>query len=400
MNYRKLGVSEIEISEISLGAEHLEGQEPEAVAAVVNHALDRGINYIDLVPFTSSIDRDHMGTALSGRREDTMISIHFGIVDKDGEFFKTRDTETCEHSFRDFLTRLRTDHTDILMLSWIDQEEDFNEAFCENGYLGAALRLKREGATQLIALSTHIVSVAEKAIQSGVIDVLMFPVNPAHDLFPGDYGLKKMWNPDTQKELLHSTVEEAGARVTTRGGLYATCAQAGIGLIAMKPYAGGLLLSEGPMMPFLEKKEGLRHPGGMVLSPAQCINYVLSRPGMSTALVGCRSTDQIDAALAFYDCTDEERDFSCIDTHALWKLAGRCTYCNHCEPCPQGIEIGDLLRVLDSEEYAPGPEIHAQYARLKGHGQDCTSCEVCMERCPFGVRVTNRMEQAVAVFGY
>ena len=121
---------------------------------------------------------------------------------------------------------------------------------------------------------------------------------------------------------------------------------------------------------------------------------------MSTALVGCQSTDQIDSALAYYACSDEERDFSCIDTHALWKLAGRCTYCNHCLLCPEGIEIGDLLKVLDSEESAPGSEIRMQYAGFKRHGEDCASCEVCMERCPFGVRVTERMEQAVAVFGY
>ena len=121
---------------------------------------------------------------------------------------------------------------------------------------------------------------------------------------------------------------------------------------------------------------------------------------MSTALVGCLSTDQIDAALAYYDSTEEERDFSSIATHALWKLAGRCTYCNHCLPCPEGIGIGNLLRVLDSEEYAPGPEAATQYARFPSHGGDCTFCGVCMDRCPFGVRVTERMERAVSVFGY
>ena len=400
MEYRKLGKIGFEIGEISLGAEHLEGQDPEIVTSVVNHALDRGINYIDLVPCTSPVDRDNMGMALRGRREETMISIHFGIVEKEGQFFKTRDTKRCEDSFWEFLSRLDTDHTDILMLSWIDQEDDFQAAFDENGYLGAALRIKGEGAARVICLSTHIVSVAERAIQSGVIDGLMFPVNAAHDMFPGDYGLNKMWDPDTQEELMGSTAEEVSARVTTRGGLYTVCEQAGIGLIAMKPYAGGLLLKEGPMTPFLEQKEGLRHPGGMVLNPMQCINYVLSRPGMSTALIGCRSTDQIDAALAYYDCTEAEKDFSSIDTHALWRLAGRCTYCNHCLPCPEDIEIGNLMRILDSEEHSPSPEIETQYALFRTHAEDCTHCRVCMDRCPFGVRVTERMQKAISIFGY
>ena len=154
------------------------------------------------------------------------------------------------------------------------------------------------------------------------------------------------------------------------------------------------------MNEFLEKKKGLRNPGGMVLSPVQCLSYVLGQPGISTALVGCRSSEQIDAAVAYYKASVEERDFSSIDAHELWRLAGRCVYCNHCLPCPEDIPIGDLLRVLDSAEYSPDQPTEAEYERLSTHAQDCTGCDVCTDRCPFGVRVTERMETAVALFGY
>ncbi len=396
MKYRKLGRTDVDISEISLGAEHLENQDPTVVGTVVNHALDQGINYIDLVLYTSPAARDAMGAALRGRRDEIMISAHFGAVSREGQYLKTREPALCEASFEDLLTRLHTDHIDVLMLHWIDKEEDFETAFNKNGYLGSALRLKSQGEVRLLALSTHIVPIAERAIQSGCVDALMFPVNPAHDLFPGDYGLKEMWDESTQRDLLDKKTDG----VETRGSLYLQCEEAGIGLIAMKPYAGGLLLPSGPMTEHLEKKEGLRHPAGMVLSPVQCLSYVLGRPGISTALVGCRSSQQIDAAVAYYEASEAERDFSSIDAHELWRLAGRCMYCNHCLPCPEDVQIGDLLRILDSAEYSPNHQTDIEYRRFSKHAQDCTGCKVCMDRCPFGVRVTDRMEKAVALFGY
>ena len=397
MKYRKIGRTGIDISEISLGAEHLEGQNPDVMKSVVNHALNNGINFIDLVLFASPAARDAMGTALQGRRNEAMLSAHFGAVYREDKYHKTRDAALCEASFEDWLVRLRTDYADILMLHWIDEPEDYEAAFDKNGYLGLAEKLKRQGKARILALSTHVVPIAEKAIKSGAIDALMFPVNPVHDLLPGDFGISEMWDESTHKTLLEKNAD----RTESRRNLYLQCENAGVGLIAMKPYAGGLLLQKGPMHERLEKnEEALRNPAGMVLTPAQCINYVLGRPGTCTTLVGCRSTGQIDEAVAFYEASEAERDFSSIDASRLWKLAGRCTYCNHCLPCPEDIPIGDLIRVLDSSEYSQNDRVKDAYSGFAKHGGDCTGCEVCIDRCPFGVPVTERMEKAVATFGY
>ena len=395
MKYRKLGSTGVDISEISLGAEHLENKDPAAVDAVVKRAIDRGINYVDIVAYTSSANRDAMGAAIYGKRDDILISVHFGAVEQDGKYLRTRDPALCEASFEDLLRRLQTDHADVLMLHCIDDDEDFERAFDRNGYLGSAMNLKSQGKARMIAISTHIVSIAEKAIQSGGIDALMFPVNPAHDLFPGDYGLEEMWDESTMLRLMSREVDS----VTTRGNLYHRW-EAGVGLIAMKTYAGGLLLSSGLTSEFPEEMQGLKHPAGMVLSPVQCISYVLERPGVSTALVGCQTPEQIDDALAYYDASEAERDFSSIEKHRLWRLAGRCTYCNHCLPCPEDIPIGDLIRLLDTAESFRNRQTEIEYRELAKHGEDCTGCEVCMNRCPFSVRVTDRMKAAATLFGY
>jgi predicted aldo/keto reductase-like oxidoreductase len=38
------------------------------------------------------------------------------------------------------------------------------------------------------------------------------------------------------------------------------------------------------------------------------------------------------------------------------------------------------------------------YGRLKAKGSDCTECEICLERCPFGVDIIGKMKRAVQVF--
>ena len=354
------------------------------------------MNYIDFVPYTSPKTRDTVGFALRERRKETMIAVHFGAVERDGKYVKSRDPAECVASFKDFLKRIHTDYTDILMLHWFDSEEEVKAAFDANGFLGSALKLKEQGKARAIALGTHKTTVADMAIESGFVDAIMFPVNPAHDLLPGDYGLDEMWDEKIHRNL----IEKRRAGGTARSNLYQRCESEGIGIIAMKPYAGGLLLSDGPLDEYLATRKELRNPAGMVLSPVQCLSYVLERPGICTALAGCCSTRQVDAAVAYYSASGEDLDYSAIDIHELWKLHGRCVYCNHCLPCPEEIQIGELIRVLDSAEYSYTRQAEGRYRALSVHAEVCTSCEVCMKRCPFGVRVTQRMEDAVELFGY
>ena len=107
---------------------------------------------------------------------------------------------------------------------------------------------------------------------------------------------------------------------------------------------------------------------------------------------GYRSFDYLEAG-------PEERDFSSIDASEMWKLQQRCVYCNHCLPCPAGIEIGDLNRLLDAAEHSSNGGASAGYEGLEGVASDCTQCGVCEERCPFDVPVMERMDRAVELFG-
>jgi predicted aldo/keto reductase-like oxidoreductase len=79
-------------------------------------------------------------------------------------------------------------------------------------------------------------------------------------------------------------------------------------------------------------------------------------------------------------------------------VEGECVYCNHCLPCPEMIDIGQTIRLLEMAQQHLTVELQAGYEALPAKASDCVECGVCVERCPFGVDVTTKMRQAVALF--
>jgi len=380
MLYRKLGRSGLDVGVVGLGAEYLEHASRETVLAVVDEAVAGGVNYIDL--FMPSPDvRDNLGIALKGRRDRVMVAGHLGATLENGQYSKSRDPNPCEAFFDDLLTRLQTDYIDVLMLHFIDEPEDYDRVFSRGGLLELAQRLEKEGKARLIGMSSHRVPVALKAVRSGCIDVLMFPVNPAADILPGDTEMETMFDASKYEQ---ATGRESAA--PSRHELYRACASQGAGIAAMKPYYAGWLFNP-------------ENNSGIVLTPVQCLSYALSQPGVCTVVPGCKTPEEMKAALAYVDAAAKERDFSTIDVNAAWKLRGTCTYCNHCLPCPVSIDIATVTRLADTAGYGRDDRTTAEYLGLPVTASACTECGVCSDRCPFGVDVIANMKRAEELFG-
>lgn len=380
MRYRKLGRTGVRVGIVGLGTEYLEPASKATVTSVVHAALDGGVNYIDLFMASPGV-RDNFGVALQNKRHQVMIAGHLGSVLRDGQYCRSRDKAESAKFFEDLLTRLRTDYIDALMLHFVEEPEDYETVFHPEGLLGLAQKFKKEGKARFIGVSSHSVPVALRMVNSGHIDVLMFPINPAFDTLPGDMTVE-----GSLKEILYHHSDAIGKESTlAREVLYHACAIQNVGLVAMKPYAAGVLFRD--------------NPTSIVLTPAQCLNYVLSQPAVCTVVPGCKNVAEMNAALAFLEATEEEKDFSAINANAMWKLKGSCLYCNHCLPCPVGIDIGTTTRITDTAGYEINDNIVSEYEALSVKASACTECGVCMERCPFGVDVIDNMNRAMDIFG-
>lgn len=380
MLYRKLGRTGLDVGIIGLGAEHLEHEPKEVVKSVVDEALNGGVNYIDLFMPSPGI-RDIFGDILKGRRDKVMIAGHLGSTFKDGQYCRTREKDFSEKYFYDLLTRLKTDYIDILMLHFIDEQDEYDTAFGQGSLFELALKLKAEGKARFIGMSSHKSGVSIKAVNSGHIDVLMFPINPAFDMLPGEIELMDLWKDDPYKQLEQNDYTPAFGRRE----LYRTCEKQGVGIVVMKPYAAGWLFSK-------------ENPSSLVLTPAQCLNYSLSQPGVCTVVPGCKTPEQMRGALGYLDATDAEKDYSVVIGSSKWQLKGSCMYCNHCLPCPVGIDIAAVTRLADSAGHSVTKKIKHGYEAFDVKASECIQCGACTERCPFEVDVIGNMKRAAGLF--
>lgn len=374
MNYRTLGRTGLQVSEVGLGTEYLNGQPRETVVAVVQEAIARGVTYFDLV-FSFSEYLGNMGAALhgtlaEGHRERLILTGHLGSTEKDGQYCKSRDAAKSEAVFLSFLSRLNLDHVDVLFLHNCDSQKDYDQ-LVKRGQLDLALRLRQEDKARFIGFSGHTVATALQAVQSGHVDVLMFQVNMATHAVPG------------KKELLQA------------------CAAHGVGVVAMKPYGGGRLLSRGRTI-HVGKRQGSGEAFALhknrAITPVHCLAYTLAQTGVCTAVPGCANLEQMQAALAYCQATEEEKDFSPILTDFQHYVTGECVYCNHCLPCPSHIDIGRTLRMFEMARHGLTPDLRAVYAAMPARAADCTRCGACETRCPFGVSVMTKMTQAAELF--
>lgn len=382
MEYRILGRTGLRVSAIALGCEGFMHKSAEEVRADLDHAIGSGVNFIDIYAPNPDL-RANIGAALEGRRTEFVIQGHLCTSWEEGQYLRTRDAQKTLDSFEEQLRQLRTDYLDIGMIHYVDSEADLRAVF-DSEIVRIASRLKAEGRIRHIGLSSHNPEVARMAVETGLIDVLMFSINPCYDLQPANDDVETLWADESYARELHN-VDPARER------LYELCERMGVGIDVMKVYGGGDLLS------------GERSPFGRAMTPVQCIEYALTRPAVASVMIGCRSREEIGAAVAWCAASAAERDYASVMS-GLEKFTwqGHCMYCGHCAPCAAGIDIAAVNKFYNlTVAQGEVPEtVREHYRVLPHHASECIGCGGCETRCPFGVRIVDAMRRAADRFGY
>ena len=370
MQYRQLGRTGLMVSELGMGLEHLLPKDEKTVTKTLRAAIEGGVNYLDCIsllelPDDVTVNEDYvkLGKALKGYRDQVRITF-LG--------YATRTVEYARADFARYLAALETDHTDVFIVACCDKPVEYEAATGSGSLLEYAKQLQSEGKVKYIGFSTHDTAIAHRAINSGAFDVLMYPINPAFDVLEedGEDVLGSIW--DAAK----AYTSEGASGAQPRKSVYAACARANVGLVAMKPFGGGFILGMG-------KDAGL--------TPLNLTAYALAQEGVSTVVPGCADAKEIKALLRYYTCRPKELDYSSAVAKSRWSIKGKCLYCGHCLPCPQGIDIPQVNRLLDGNAAGDGRTACELAAA-------CVKCGQCAKRCPFGVDVVGRMEQAGSVF--
>jgi len=238
---RALGRTGARVSIIGLGGSFLVSQEnrAEEAEALIEQAVDKGINYIDTAPTYGSSEAN-IGRAMPRLRNNVFLA------------GKTKD-RTYDGTMRLFersLERLQTDHLDLLQLHGFHEWSDYERAFSRDGAYRAIEQLKAEGAVRFTGLTSHKnPQVVKKAISDYDFDCLLFALNPA--------------DPHDQAESFqHEVLPLAQAKE--------------MGTIAMKVASYGRIFRSGGI-------ENMQ----------QALGYALSFP-VSTAIIGISNSSELE----------------------------------------------------------------------------------------------------------
>jgi L-galactose dehydrogenase len=182
MLYRRLGRTNLEVSELSYGAARGASGDPKQFIATVHACIDAGVNFIDTAAGYDGGDSERvLGEALQGH-DDVLVETKYCPYETyavGAAYVGSPDALVA--SAEESLRRLRRDHLDVFLGHGL-RTLDTLDRFMTDGSYDAMLRLRDEGKVRFIGISelsegdgTH--EVLKRAVPSGAFDVVMLTIN-------------------------------------------------------------------------------------------------------------------------------------------------------------------------------------------------------------------------------
>ena len=222
------------------------------------------------------------------------------------------------------------------------------------------------------------------AVNNPEIELLMFSINPAYDMFGSTEDIEEYRREDAYTDSMSSLNPQ-------RAELYELCQETNTALTVMKGFAGGNLLSDETS------------PFGVALTPVQCIHYALEQKGVSSIFVGVKNVQELEQSLKYETASDFEKDYvQNLKDAPKHSFEGQCTYCGHCQPCTSQIDIAMVNKLFDLAKNHKNvlASVQEHYNNLKFNASECITCGDCEPRCPFNVHIVDVMLDAQDLFGY
>lgn len=181
MKTRKLGSTDIQITEIGLGTNYVGGHtlyekidEDEGVR-IVQQALDQGINFFDTADiYGMGRSEELVGKALAGKQGEVVLATKGGMVFDRSTLTRTgfsNDPTYLRKALVASLKRLRRGYVDLYYIHRYDGKTPPEEAF------GALMRFKEEGLIRAAGVSSFKPSEIKAAMKAGHVDALQSRYN-------------------------------------------------------------------------------------------------------------------------------------------------------------------------------------------------------------------------------
>ena len=329
---------------------------------ILHRAMELGVNYFDTAPYYCDKQSEIIvGKALKGRRDKVYLSTKNPIENDSGDDFEKR-LETS-------LTKLDTDYIDFYHFWGIDLETYDTKIVAKDGPLARALKLKEQGMIRHISFSFHddaenLIKILQRG--EGIFSSVLCQYN-----------------------LLDRSNEEGMALANEQG----------LGVVVMGPVGGGRLGAPSQVIRDLL-------PGKVESSAEVAMRFVFNNPNVHIALSGMENIAMLEEnsrlASNIQPLSEEEQsrvESMMAENKRLSELY--CTGCNYCMPCPAGINIPEVFKIMNYHRvYKITDYAKDQYAMIGKvdwmkyeNATACVDCGACEDKCPQHLKIRDQLRQ-------
>ncbi len=311
MNHRLLGRTGVSDSQLCLGAMMFGAwgnPDHDESIRIIHTALDAGINFIDTADVYAQGESEQIvGKALKGRRDDIILATKFHGAMGDDPNRQGSSRRWIIRAVEDSLRRLDTDWIDLYQVHRPRADTDIEET------LGALTDLVHQGKIRYIGASTFP---ASQIVEAQTV--------------ARDRGYQRFVTEQPAYSMLVRRIE---------ADILPTCQRHGMGVLSYSPLTGGWLSgrwrkdigqqasSRASRLPerfdlsrpanqrkldAVEELAQLADDTGITLIQ-MAIAFVLTHPGITSAIIGPRTMDQLEGQLAATDVVLEPDVLDRID---------------------------------------------------------------------------------------
>ncbi len=323
-----LGNTGIVTPQNAFGALPVQRVDMATAVKLLRKAYEGGMTFFDTARAYSDSE-EKLGEAFDGMRDKIYIASKTQAKTPE-VFWQHLDTT---------LKNLRTDYLDIYQLHCASQCYKPGDG---TGMYEAMLEAKKQGKIRHIGITAHLIGVAEEIVESGLYETLQFPFS-----------------------YLANEREIALVKATEK---------AGMGFIAMKGLAGGLLTDSNACMAFMSQYNAL-------------------------PIWGIQREEELDEWLSFFEkdavMTDEIRAF--IEEERKSLMGDFCRGCGYCMPCTVGIQINNCARMSQLIRRSPSKNfLSEEWQQNMLKIDECVDCGLCKSKCPYGLDTPNLLRKNLA----
>lgn len=384
MNYRRLGRTNLHVSVVGFGTAQLRLVPERQAIETLLRGFELGVNLVHTAPDYEGAD-DLIARAIRESNRDVIVcSQGYGPMGQFERFFE----ETC--------AKLGKHRLELFGIACIEEREWLGEnVWGAGGMVEFLLRKKAEGRLGGIFCTTHRTPEGiRRLIETGVFDALMIPYNAL-----GFHLMSECAPPlgdDPAKDpcdltSLRKRSEEGFANLPrNQAEVFPLARQHGVGLMIMKPLAGGLVCDPKAFPP-----RAPLHPEVRRVSAGEALQLILRNPEVSSVVPGTASPAEAEenARAGHGDFLVKPEQARRLEADVRRLDAVLCSRCGHCTTsCSQGLSIPWLFRggyasIYPTEMSVWTPEPLGYFQLHPGREAACGACRDVTCSCPTGVNI-------------